>query len=87
MYLYIYDESKAHIPERKPNSREEIESSTPPLMQAHLCDPRECVCHRIVGNVSRSKLKWIQVYESSYTLHITHFVCLLAASQDHSHTQ
>ena len=37
--MYIIHESKTHIPEQKPNSREEIESSTPPLMQAHLYDP------------------------------------------------
>ena len=38
-YMYIIHESKTHIPGQKPNSREEIESSTPPLMQAHLYDP------------------------------------------------
>ena len=41
--------------------------SPPP--SSHLCDPRECVCHRIVVNVSRSKLKWIQVYERSSPQH------------------
>ena len=74
--MHCIYESKTCVREQKLNSGEEIESFTPPLStstsqaSSHLCDPRECVCHRIVVNVSRSKLKWIQVYERSSTLHL-----------------